>query len=79
LHLAYKTDDWVSPEHNTGDEPHIVELFDLQNAPFEQFNSADKRPKIVNKLKQNCRLKMKKQNVLLGFKKGHHVIIFFNA
>jgi arylsulfatase A-like enzyme len=50
LRISYKADDWISPEINTGEEPIIIELFDLQNDPFEQFNRANEYPEHVTRL-----------------------------
>ena len=52
LRIAPPADNWLSPELQTGDEPIQLELFDLTNDPYEQFDVAAQHPDMVNLLKQ---------------------------
>lgn len=51
LRIAPAADNWVSPEMQTGDEPVQMELFNLKNDPFEQFDVAADHPEVVVRLK----------------------------
>ena len=51
LRIAPPADNWVSPEMQTGDEPVQLELFNLKNDPFEQFDVAGDHPEVVTRLK----------------------------
>lgn len=51
LRIAPAADNWVSPEMQTGDEPVQMELFNLKNDPFEQFDVAADHPEVVARLK----------------------------
>lgn len=62
LRIAPEADNWVSPEMQTGDEPVQLELFNLKNDPFEQFDVADAHPAIVTRL----RAEMKRMAAELG-------------
>ena len=50
LRVAPPADNWLSPELQTGNEPVYLELFDLNNDPYEQFDVADRHPEIVERL-----------------------------
>ncbi len=52
LRIARPTDGWSSPELQTGDEPILLELYNLRNDPYERFNLAEKYPDHVERLKQ---------------------------
>lgn len=51
LRIAPYADNWVSPEMQTGDEPVQLELFNLKNDPFEQFDVAADHPEVVTRLR----------------------------
>jgi len=51
LRLAPPADNWISPEMQTGDEAVQLELFDLVNDPYEQFDVSEDHPTIVNRLR----------------------------
>ncbi|WP_395341431.1 sulfatase [Ningiella sp. W23] len=52
LRIGLEADDWTSPEYTNSDTPVYLELFDLKNDPFEQFNLAQQHPQHVQRLKQ---------------------------
>lgn len=62
LRVAPYADNWVSPEMQTGDEPVQLELFNLKNDPFEQFDVAADHPAVVTRL----RAEMKRLATELG-------------
>ncbi len=51
LRIAPPADNWLSPELQTGEEPIRMELFDLINDPYEQFDVATQHPETVVRLK----------------------------
>lgn len=62
LRVAPYADNWVSPEMQKGDEPVQLELFNLKNDPFEQFDVAADHPEVVTRL----RAEMKRLAAELG-------------
>jgi arylsulfatase A len=55
LRIAREADNWVSPELQSKSDPVVVQLFNLKNDPFEQFNLADEHPEIIERLKIEMR------------------------
>lgn len=55
LRVSSPTDGWTSPELQTGNEPILTELFDLQNDPYERFNLADNYPEHVERLRNEMK------------------------
>jgi len=55
LRVAPEADNWISPEMQTGDEPVQLELFNLKNDPFEQFDVAAAHPAVVQRLREEMR------------------------
>ncbi len=51
LRIAKPADGWTSHEMQTGTEPIQLELFNLQNDPFEQFDLAKENQEVVARLK----------------------------
>lgn len=47
LRVAPPADGWTSPELQTGEEPIQLELFNLHDDPFEQFDRSAEQPEIV--------------------------------
>ena len=55
LRIAVPASDFSSPELQTGNEPIGLELYNLTNDPYEQFNVADANPEVVARLKDELR------------------------
>ena len=55
LRIAKPADGWTSPELQTGNEPVQLELFNLQNDPFEQFDMTVQNPEIVARLRDQMK------------------------
>lgn len=51
LRIGPFRDGWTSPELATGDEPLMMDLFNMKNDPYEQFNVAEDHPEVFQKLK----------------------------
>ena len=51
LRIAPPADDWISQELRTGDEPVELELFNLRDDPYEQFDVAAEHPEVVDRLR----------------------------
>ncbi|HAK57304.1 MAG TPA: arylsulfatase [Acidobacteria bacterium] len=51
LRIAAPADDWISQELRTGDDPVELELFNLRDDPYEQFDVATEHPDVVDRLR----------------------------
>ncbi|MEM8484343.1 MAG: sulfatase [Bacteroidota bacterium] len=52
LRVAKPASDWDSPELQTGNEPVLLELFNMEDDPYEQFNIAAQHPAVVERLRK---------------------------
>lgn len=50
LRISSYSDGWTSPELKSGNEPVLIQLFNLKNDPYEQFDLADRYPEHLKRL-----------------------------
>ena len=71
LRIATAADNWISPELQKKDSPVFLELYNLRDDPYEQFNQAAEYPEVVSRLREAMKRKAKELGAKLAtFKEG---------